>query len=1106
MRRALLEEPHIRIRLPARSEEPLDIEELEKQIQSALVGLTQELPAPRIDVSDGTAEIRIGPSAALSLENVAVRVVLSSTELGVNLVARSNLWEGLKIDARVSPEPFASTLEVAVRRLKVKESLALLPLRGFEYAQNGEASFEVKLAAVGLRKLKASIAGSTEPIVFARNGNMATLEVKALKGGIRYEGGALRVNIEQLDLGSPRLRGSGQLKIDAGSIAAGIKARGIDIAEVGGMAMRLFDEAEGVKRILRYAPAGTISEISIQAGGRSFADLALGKNVVLSGLLRDFRIFIPDPELELTNVSASVQLSHGFLEAKDIVANLGTAQGWNGKLGLGFEGKRPPFHLDILVRSGAPELQAVLLKVVHNEAARRELQKLQNVAGELSGRLILGETVDAISPVVAISKANVSANYGSVPFPIAIRSGQLNFDAKSISLKNAKVIAGRSSFAGFGVTFHHDGSRQIAIESKRALLDLQQAATCFRSFESLRPQFEKLQSVRGQIDLRDLALTGPYDDPGQWVFSSTGTLNQVEIRHRDAPERLELSRGKFNVIPGKIQFSDAAVSVSDTIFTGSGTFAYKNRQATRFEMSGMGTIGEQMTQWLSRYLELPKDVKLRSPLKMTATHLGWGAAGDISFRGQVIAASGVQLSLDAVKQPRMLTLRNVEIHDGNRRARMTLQIAKENLDGSFSGELTDQTIDKIFAGFPMKGSSLNGNIQMSAALAEPVTLSADGQLSGRNLLIPLATEDALIENFSIEASGESVKVLSADLQWSEGHLWVSGRISSAQNQLRVDADITGDRVDWENLQRNFGGKSKDGIQERSGFATMPDVAGTIRLKTDRFVFDRFNFSPLEATASFSESGIGVDIDRGVACGITASGRVDMVGADIGIDLRLSATDAPLEPTAVCLTNQQNDVKGIYSLTARLAGRGNRGQLLRSLKGNFEFSARDGEFIRSPGIDATFDYLNSTGDFKVAFPDLDRETFPYRFIGVKGRIDGKMLVGDEINVASSQLNLSGQGKVDLELKQVDGKGLIAVLKPIDDVIARIPVISSMLGGSLVGIPVRVTGPLERPDVTYLSPSDVGVELLNVPLRILGLPLGAMRLFTPTPETRDNELTQ
>jgi hypothetical protein len=65
---------------------------------------------------------------------------------------------------------------------------------------------------------------------------------------------------------------------------------------------------------------------------------------------------------------------------------------------------------------------------------------------------------------------------------------------------------------------------------------------------------------------------------------------------------------------------------------------------------------------------------------------------------------------------------------------------------------------------------------------------------------------------------------------------------------------------------------------------------------------------------------------------------------------------------------------------------------------------------------------------------------------------------------------------------------------------------MLGGSLVGIPVRVTGSLERPDVTYLSPADVGMELLNIPLRILGMPMEMIKLFTPSGEAGEKNITK
>ena len=64
---------------------------------------------------------------------------------------------------------------------------------------------------------------------------------------------------------------------------------------------------------------------------------------------------------------------------------------------------------------------------------------------------------------------------------------------------------------------------------------------------------------------------------------------------------------------------------------------------------------------------------------------------------------------------------------------------------------------------------------------------------------------------------------------------------------------------------------------------------------------------------------------------------------------------------------------------------------------------------------------------------------------------------------------------------------------------------MVGGSLVEIPVRVTGLLECLEVTYLLSVDVGVELLNILLRILKMPLNAVRLFTPSGDQRDKSTT-
>ena len=237
------------------------------------------------------------------------------------------------------------------------------------------------------------------------------------------------------------------------------------------------------------------------------------------------------------------------------------------------------------------------------------------------------------------------------------------------------------------------------------------------------------------------------------------------------------------------------------------------------------------------------------------------------------------------------------------------------------------------------------------------------------------------------------------------------------------------------------------------------------------------------------------------CGIGTAGRVDFTNGEIGLDLSFSVADGQLEPTSLCLTDNRHALTGSYSLNGQVTGQGASEKLLQSLRGNFEFNARDGQFQRSPNVDSpletTFDYLNEKGDFNIAFPDLDKESFPFRSLRFQGTVQGMTLVNDQLVIQSSLYIVSGDGKVDLEHQHIDAKGLVTVRLPGNSIIRRIPLVGSILGigGSILGIPVRVIGPLENPTITYLSPADVGAELLNIPVRILDLPLEAIRLFTP-----------
>ena len=1096
MRSVLLLGPRSTILLPTDLNTRFDLEALEQKISAALVRFTADVPVQRMSLSNGWLEVRRADKSPVVFQNLEARAAVSAGQLNIALSARSNISEALKIDLKVLPANFASELSIGVRRLQLSEALALIPASFVVPVREGNATFDVKISATGLHKFQMAVRGSTGDIVLTRHRNVATVKAERLQGSMNYEEGGFEIAVKQLDLASPRLQVSGRVGNHAGSVVASLKARNGDIAELSSLASSMFGDAEEVKRILKYIHAGKINEIAIENTGRTLADLVSGKSLTVSALLRGCNISVPATELQLTDVGGAIRLTDGVLEAKELTASLGTAKASSGTLKLGLATKPLPFHLDAWVDTEAAELQRILLKVLRDETSREELLKIQSVEGELSGRLILGESVENLSPIVKISKADIRARYEPVPFPIAIRQGQLNYQGKILSLEDAAGSLGDSNFSGLAITLHQDGSQQFKLHSNRALVDLQQAQALLRAFDATRTSIEKVRSMRGQIEFQNLDLGGSYNDPEGWTYASTGTFRQAEFSHEDLPDRMVVSRGRFEATSKGIKVFDAVAAIADASLTGSGTLESAKGASSRVEFKGTVIFtGDQMTTWLGRRMEFTEIPKFRFPIKITAERFARGAGGDISFRGTASLAGDSLLSIDAEKHPGGLVVRNLVLRADGRRAQMTLNRADDNIEVSFSGDVTSQSIATFMPSFPVQGVMLTGDIQIKASLTTPANFSARGHLSGQNLPIPVGGERAWAEKFKLDAKENHIHIQSADLRWRNTRLAVSGEIQHASASWQLDLDIDGDRLALEDINPLFTEKNTPQIQSTRAEPSRWPLEGAVRVKLNNFTAEGFAFSSLQVKTTLSPASVRTDIDRGTFCGIDTSGKVEVLDKIINLDLRFSAKAAPLEPMMNCLTDQHENIKGTYSLSARVAGRGDREQLPSSLQGRFEFSARDGEFVRSPGIDATFDYLNQSGQFAVNFPDLNKDTFPYQVLSAKGSIDGKRIVNDEVVIQAAPFTLGGSGVIDLLRRQLDLKGLVSIALPTSQVIKRVPLVGNIIGGSLVGVPIRVSGPLEKPEVVYLSPADVGGELLNLPMRILGVPLESIKVFVP-----------
>jgi hypothetical protein len=1094
--------PALSVRLPESGEEPFNIDEIETSIRSLLASLATEIPGMIVTVKDGSAEVMIGDRAPIMITDLEGRLVAPPGALGLQLSSRANIFDSLRIDGRIADGTLETQGQVRIERLRLRESMTSLFPRLNEYVESGEANIKVELTAAALKKIKTEIDATLPSLGLVRGERKALIEGATFKGVISLDGETVNAAIERLELVSPTLNLTGESTVDTASSRAQLKltGRNLDVASSRESALKIAGDVGFVENLFRHIKAGKIPEITVQTVGKSFAEMS--KNIGVTGSLAGGHLFAVALDSDFEDVSGLFTVSGGVLEAKQFSGRVGKTHGREGTLRLGLQGKSAPFHLDVMVQTDAADLHSWLLRVIKNEAFRNELSKVHNPEGNLSGRLILGERIDDLFPKISISKAAVRGYYDFIQYPITIKEGRFEYGDNRLVFENVNGAVGLSSFSAVTGSLNYREPRQIEISSGKFSLDLAQTKNLLNGFDKLREELSDFAFARGRLELVSLSLKGPLDNPSRWDFTSAGTLAKIAVKHAQLPGVMNLAGGEFTAAPAKLTVSNVKVNLLDAALTVDGSLESPEKGPLSLTGMATGAIGAQMTAWVSRKTELPQQFMLRSPLQMTKSRLVWKEDGDVAFTGDLTVAGGPRLSLDILRAPQTVQVKELLVADGEQSARMTLNLKKDNFAFSFNGNLEQGTLNKIFQVPPLEGSLIQGNIEVNAFWETPIRFTARGRLAGRQLRVPLKDQAAIVQFFFLEADQDRINIRSADVRWQNSRLSLMGTLLAQTNALRLDLDIAADRVVWEEFNHLVNSESNAGEKNKSIAAiALPPLEGTLRLNADNFTFANFSWTPLRATALLVPNGIRAEIERGEVCGVDTIGRVDFVDGKIGLDVSLSVTEGQLESTSLCLTENRHALTGSFTLRGQITGQGVPEKVLQTLRGDFEFNARDGQFQPSPNVDTalenTFHYLNEKKDFNLDFPDLNREAFPFRSIRFKGNVQGMTLVNDQLVIESSLYIVSGDGKVDLERQHIDARGLVTVRLPGDRIIRRIPLVGSIfgIGGSILGIPVRVVGPLDSPTITYLAPADVGAELLNIPVRILGLPLEALRLFTP-----------
>ncbi len=813
-------------------------------------------------------------------------------------------------------------------------------------------------------------------------------------------------------------------------------------------------------------------------------------------------VFVPIPlftePLDLQQVKGEVAISKGVLLAKNIAARWENSHVQGAELKIGLIGKEPPFHMEAWMDIDLSQLPPLLRQILKKKGASQEIDQIKQLKGRARVQFVLGETLSALKLKASVQDIRLVAHYGRIPFPLLIDGGESSYEGEKLSFRNLKGTVGRSSFSGLTAELNLKKEPSIEVQSGECAIILEELPLWIFLRDAFKNLLKETESLRGIVRLSRMRMNGPLNKPKNWHFETVGDWQGISLNPHAGPGVITSPRGKFRADTKTITFSDVESQILNASLRVSGSLSNFLDEPDRMELDIEGKVTPQEIQWFLNALKVKREIPIRSPLSLSKAHLSWRRKGESSFRGDVMVEKGPKVYLNLIQKSGQLKVDPLTLRDETSNCSIALDLKEGLLKVEFSGELTEQTLDKIFSGYQFQNGRLTGDFRATLIIDQPIRSMVQGRLEADHLSFPWQFQKPLeIEHISLKGDGRNISIGESRCSWGEMSFALSGTGNFSEKGLLINIDLSTEQVDLHRIAEMLPKeKNGQGVQGLMKF----QFEGTVRFKTGSFKYDRFLWKPLWAKITIGPNGVEAKIEEAKLCGVSTPGVLKKFGQEWSFDIRPVFKGREFEETARCLLTQEVRMTGGMDLKGRVFARGQAQELLHSLKGDLEVRATDGQIYYAVVLSRILEFLNFTEIYRGKLPDLKREGLPYHLFLLKGHFDQGRFVIKELTLDGKTLEMVARGELDLINQRVNLVVLVAPLKTVDRIIKLIPLVRDILAGTLISIPLEVYGDIKDPRGTYLSPAAIGNELVEMMKRTLKLPF---KLFEPLfPPKKEN----
>ncbi|MGQ0578236.1 MAG: hypothetical protein ACT4PQ_04915 [Betaproteobacteria bacterium] len=1076
--------------------EPLFLDLADRRLRQLVGQFTAGRPNLRVTIDDARVEVLIGDHPPLELQAARARLGVSAGNIDVEFACSSNLWEKLALAFTLSAADLGGAGRAEIIGLQTSRLNSLLGLALDSPSAEATVIARIDWRMQGLKNLNADFIASAPQVTVLRGTNWHAFSGVVIAAGFQTRGRALEANLNRLYLRSPHLMASGKLaRHESGDYSLEGNAAGIDIDELMAAARDIAPEMPWIAQPPVAIRGGTVAALRIGSHADAASELLRRDLLQLEAAVEGVGFDFARKGIRIRDVSGRLSIEGGKLRVQNLTARLGKSVLRNARLATDFLSEHLRLSAEAELAADLAESLVLARQLLPDTELRSRLDELEQFEGKALVRLALQGSLKAPTLRFDVAEMNLNARHRAVPLPIRVSRGQAAYTGDAVSLHAVDGNVGESQFTGLDASVSVQPPHRFSVRNEHATL----SSAELLGWAAALPQFGKtlapLKRVSGTIELSASRAEGSLRKPEDWLFRIIATPRGLTVHAPDFGPELKLDGGTVELSRLEAGVKGVGVALMDAAFRVSAHAADYRKRITELDASANGKLGAEALAWIYQSAKIPRALQMRAPIEVSDAALTLSGRNDIRFKGRFRIAGGPVLGVEGRRTAKTWEIGKVTVKDTLSDASFGGRLADRNAKGWFKGRLFGETLAHTFVEPALSVGELKGDFVAAADLEKLKHLTAQGRLEGSGIklatLLPVPVE---AQRFAISADGARITVSEARLSSGDSQVEVVGTLERRANKFTLDADVRSERIVVPKLASASGSERTDRLL-KIPLAELP-IDGRIGVNVKHLAIGDLEISPLLAGATLADAKLDLDISDAAICGINLAGGLSGDKGNIKMNASLKASNAELDRSITCLTGAHLQASGRIDLDAKFTTQGTLDTLEESLRGTFSATARNGKLIKMDAINKAFALLNSTEAVRGKPLEIAPGGLPYRTMSARGSLDGKLIHFDEAMLDAPAVRIVAAGNVDINTYKLSIDAMVAPLQTATTILDRFPLLGRIFGGSVLAVPVQISGTLKNPIVVPLGPGAVVKRFTDIIGNTLKLPVDAITIIAPS----------